>query len=177
VEKWAAELRRLDREVVRLVDAHQAEVISLEELKARRGQLVARRQAAVSQRDAAAVARASREAAEVAWREWAAFCDRIRSRLPTLTPSERHQMLLLVIDRVIVNDGVVEVRHVIPLAQLPSTANAVMVGSDAQGASAGRPVMRLCSDRVLRPRLPARSAVRPGLRHPLGVPPVVLPVG
>jgi site-specific DNA recombinase len=52
-EKWAAQLRRLDREEVRLVDAYQAEVISLDELKERREQLRVRRQAAVAQRDAA----------------------------------------------------------------------------------------------------------------------------
>ena len=149
-ERWAAQLRRLDREEVRLVDAYQAEAIALEELKERRDQLRARRQAAIAQRDAAVTARANRATADAAWREWTTFCDRVRGRLASLTPAERQQVLQLVVERVTVKDGAVEIRHVIPLAQLPVApgATASPVGSDAQGASAGRPVVRLRSDRV-----------------------------
>ena len=152
-EKWAAQLRRLDREEVRLVDAYQAEAISLDELKERREQLQIRRQSTIAQRDAAATARASRASSDAAWREWTTFSDRIRDRLESLSPNERQLVLQLVVERVIVKDGAVEVRHVIPLAQLPAAAGATAssVGSDAQGASAGRPVVRLCSDRVRGP--------------------------
>src|SRR5947209_3809247 len=154
-ERWAAQLRRLDREEVRLGDAYQAEAIALEELKERRDQLRARRQAAIAQRDAAVTARANRATADAAWREWTTFCDRVRGRLASLTPAERQQVLQLVVERVTVKDGAVEIRHVIPLAQLPVApgATASPVGSDAQGASAGRPVVRLRSDRVRLPDL------------------------
>jgi hypothetical protein len=150
-EKWAAQLRRLDREEVRLVDAYQAEAISLDELKERREQLRVRRQAAVAQRDAGIAARASRAAADAAWREWATFCERIRGRLASLSADERQQILRLVVERVIVKDGALEVRHVIPLAELSPAAGTIAssVGSDAQGASAGRLEVRLCSDRIL----------------------------
>ena len=149
-EKWAAQLRRLDREDVRLVDAYQAEAISLEERKERREQLRIRRVAITAQRDAAVAVRSDRAAADAAWREWTAFTGRVRERLENLTPSERQRVLQLVVDRVIVKDGAVEVRHVIPLAQLAAVAEATAssVGSDAQGASAGRLVTRLCPDGV-----------------------------
>jgi site-specific DNA recombinase len=42
-EKWEAQLRRLDREERRLLDAYQAEAIDLDELKQRREQIKLRR--------------------------------------------------------------------------------------------------------------------------------------
>ena len=51
VRRWEAELRRLDRKEQRLLDAYQAEVIDLEELKGRRGQIQGRRQVLTTQRD------------------------------------------------------------------------------------------------------------------------------
>ncbi|MGL5909992.1 MAG: recombinase family protein, partial [Phycicoccus sp.] len=154
-ERWDAQLRRLDREEVRLVDAYQAEVISLDELKERREQLRVRRQGVIAQRDAAVVARSGRAAADTAWRDWTSFCDRIRDRLASLSPDERQQVLRLVVDRIIVKDGALEVRHVIPLAELPAVAGATASsgGSDAQGASADRPGVRLRSDRLRLPPL------------------------
>src|SRR5262249_58301391 len=139
------ERRRLDGEEARLVEAYQAEAISLDELKERREQLRIRRQATSAQRDAAAKARASRVASDAAWREWTTFCDRIRGRLESLSPSERQQVLQLVVERVIVKDGAVEIRHLIPLAQLPAAAGGTPAsgGSDAPGGSAGRPPVRL----------------------------------
>src|SRR5262249_31175826 len=50
-QKWEGRLRRLDREEQRLVDAYQAEVIDLAELKERREQIATRRQALAGQRE------------------------------------------------------------------------------------------------------------------------------
>ena len=58
VQRWEAQLQRLGREEQRLVDAYQAEVIDLAELKARREQVRGRRQVLVDPaRPGAAAAR------------------------------------------------------------------------------------------------------------------------
>ena len=116
--KWEAQLRRLDREDTRLVDAYQAEAITLEELKERRGQLQNRRQILAAQRDQSARLHADRQAAEGAWQELTTFCDRIRGRLEELTPIEKQRVLQLLVERVLVGETVLEIRHVIPLRQL-----------------------------------------------------------
>ena len=51
VQRWEVQLQRLGREEQRLVDAYQAEVIDLAELKARREQIQGRRHVLITQRD------------------------------------------------------------------------------------------------------------------------------
>ena len=150
VGNWDAQLRRLDREDRRLVDAYQAEAIGLTELKERREKLRERRAELTVQREASRASQASRESSEAAWRDWMAFCDRIRGRLSDLSPAEQQRVLQLSVERIIVNEGSLEVRHVIPLNALPVAANAMapVAGSDAAGASTDRSRVRLCSDRV-----------------------------
>jgi site-specific DNA recombinase len=43
-----------------------------------------------------------------------AFCQRIGPTLEQMTFSQRRQLVALLIDRVIVNDGLVEIRYVVP---------------------------------------------------------------
>ncbi len=113
--KAEANLRRLDREEQRLLDAYQGEIISLEELKRRRDLLRGRRQLLESQREQHAKLRAEREAASGRWRDLTEFCARVRSRLDEATIHERQRVLQLVIERIIVGEDTLEIRHVIPL--------------------------------------------------------------
>jgi hypothetical protein len=123
----------LDRRRIRVVElVEQCETARVCSCNERREQLRTRRQATIAQRD---VAVAAQVASDAAWREWTRFCDRIRRRLASLFPNERQQVLQLVVERVIVRDGAVDIRHLIPLAQLPVAAGATAssAGSDAQG--------------------------------------------
>ena len=117
VERWEAQLQRLGREEQRLVDAYQAEVIDLEELKARRDQIQGRRQVLVTQRDQEQRLQSERQAAKAVWSDLEAFCRRVRSRLDEATFAERQRILQLLIERVIVGEDSLEIRHVIPLGQ------------------------------------------------------------
>ena len=47
---------------------------------------------------------------------WQTFCERIRGRLAEATLAEKQAILQLVVERIIVGDGSLEIRHVIPLA-------------------------------------------------------------
>ena len=63
--------------------------------------------------------RQQRLQAEAVRTDAAAFCDRVRSRLADATLTEKQAILQLVIDRIIVGEGCLEIRHVIPLRSLP----------------------------------------------------------
>jgi site-specific DNA recombinase len=113
--RWEAQLQRLGREEQRLVDAYQAGVLDLAELKARREQIRGRRQVLITQRDQEHRLQAQRQAAQAAWSGLEAFCQRVRSRLDEATLAERQRVLQLLIERVIVGEDSLEIRHVIPL--------------------------------------------------------------
>lgn len=117
VQRWEAQLQRLVREEQRLVDAYQAEAIELSELKARREQIQGRRQVLVTQRDQEQKQQSERRAAKAVWSDLEAFCRRVRSRLDEASLAERQRILQLLIERVIVGEDSLEIRHVIPLGR------------------------------------------------------------
>ena len=119
-QKCEALLRRLDREEQRLLDAYQAEAIDLDELKRRREQIRGRRAVLTAQRDQEQRLHRERQAAKEVWADLTAFCQRVRSRLDEATLAEKQRILQLLIDRVIVGEDALEIRHVIPLGRLKS---------------------------------------------------------
>jgi site-specific DNA recombinase len=113
--RLAARLERLDREEKRLVDAYQAEVISLDELARRRDELRRRRQGLADELNQRAQLRQERARAQEVLTELTAFCERVRSRLTEVTFEEKQTILQLLIERIIVKESEVEIHHVIPL--------------------------------------------------------------
>lgn len=156
-DKAEAQLRRLDREGKRLLDAYQAEAIELAELRERQQQIEGRRQVLIAQRDQQAQLREERRTAQQVWNDLTAFCERIRSRLGEATAAERQQVLQLLVERVIVGEDALEIRHVIPLRHLkpePVTSVPADDGGDGQASARssdetpGAPEPRLRSDGV-----------------------------
>jgi site-specific DNA recombinase len=115
----AARLDRLEREERRLLDAYQAEVITLEELAQRRKSLAQRRHALRDQQEQWARLRQERLRTQAVLHDLRAFCARIASRLDTAAFEERQTILQLLIERVIVKEDTLEIRHVIPLRNGP----------------------------------------------------------
>jgi site-specific DNA recombinase len=68
--RWEAQLRRLDREEQRLIDAYQAEAIDLDDRKRRRDQIGVRRHMLTLQRDQEQRLRSERQTAKEVWAEW-----------------------------------------------------------------------------------------------------------
>jgi site-specific DNA recombinase len=137
--RWDAQLRRLDREEQRLLDAYQAEALALDELKERRRQIDGRRQMLTAQRDQQARLREGRQTARNTWRDVSAFCERVRSRLTEATPDERQQILQLLIERVIVGEDTLEIRHVIPLRPPPAESAPAPLPNDPPRAGSEEP--------------------------------------
>ena len=107
-------LGQLERQQQRLLDAYLAEVIALAELERKRQDLDRRHETLLAQqRQLDAAARQKLELGAVA-HGIEAFCQAVRAGLATATFAQRRQLAELLIDRVIVTDGDVEIRYVLP---------------------------------------------------------------
>lgn len=118
-EKLQGLLRRLGREEERLLDAYQAGVISLDELGRRREQLRERRRALEEQHQHQERCRQQASTARHVLQDLTAFCERMRARLDDTTLEEQQQILGLLIERIVVGEDTLEIRHVIPLRDPP----------------------------------------------------------
>jgi site-specific DNA recombinase len=136
-------LDRLNRAEPRLLEAYLAEVISLEELHSQRTALKDQRRSTEEQLEQHWRLRQQCVQAEEALTSLATFSDRIRSRLQTASVTERQAILQLVIERIIVHDGSLEIQHVIPLRDpspgttIDSSRGKVGLRSDGLRAAAG----------------------------------------
>jgi site-specific DNA recombinase len=139
----ATRLDRLTREERRLVDAYQAEVISLTELSERRGHLEQRRRALIVQQEQAEHLRRERFRAQEVLASLTAFCERVGARLAEATFEEQQVLLNLLVERVVVGEHTLEVRHVIPLSHGPPPS--------------GDAIRRLSPDGVHSAPLPTRT--------------------
>jgi len=144
-----ARLDRLARTDRRLVDAYQAEAISLAELLERRRSLAEQRDSLERQHARQRQLRGEQVKARAVLSDLTAFCDRIRGRLDEASFADKQAILRLVIERIIVHESSLEIRHVIPLHSPPP-------GREGPGRADGR----LRSDRVRRAAQLARD--RPG---------------
>ena len=107
-------LGQLDRQQQRLLDAYLAEVIALAELDRKRQDLDRRHATLLAQqRQLDAAARQRLELGAVA-DGIEAFCQTVRAGLATATFEQRRLLAELLIDRVVVTDGDVEIRYVLP---------------------------------------------------------------
>ena len=110
----ARALGQLQRQQQRLLDAYLAEVVTLPELERKRQDLDRRHATpAAQQRQLDAITQQRLELSAVA-DGIEAFCQTIRAGLATATFDQRRQLAELLIDRVIVADGQVDIRYVLP---------------------------------------------------------------
>jgi site-specific DNA recombinase len=110
-----ARIDRLNRADRRLLEAYQAEVISLEELSSQRKALAEQRQLAEQHHENQRHVEERRLKAQEAFADLTAFSERISARLETAGIAERQAILRLVVERIIVHDDTLEIQHVIPL--------------------------------------------------------------
>ena len=109
-------LDRLDRADRRLLEAYQAEVISLNELSQQRCALAEQRRILEQQHEQHRRLCAEQAQSRETLANLSAFCERVRSRLQTISITERQAILQLVVERIILHeDNTLEIQHVIPL--------------------------------------------------------------
>jgi site-specific DNA recombinase len=118
-KKFEGHSKRLSRERTRLVDAYQAGIIELEELQERRAKIAQRREALRTQYGQQARLRRQAAQAREVLEDLQAFCRRIDARLDHASFEEKQAILQLLIERIIVGEDTLEIRHVIPLEGPP----------------------------------------------------------
>ena len=92
-------------------------MIDLAELKARREQIRAAQVLVIDPARPGATLRSRPERGEEVWPDLESVLPRVRSRLDEATLAERQRILQLLIERVIVGEDSLEIRHVIPLGR------------------------------------------------------------
>jgi site-specific DNA recombinase len=113
-ERIGRKLKALDREVGRLIDAYQAEVIDLADLKERRerieehGRMLKRRLSEIREK------RAEREQEVRLLRGLEQFSESVAGALEDPSFETRQQVLRLVVDRIVVEEERVVVHHLVP---------------------------------------------------------------
>jgi site-specific DNA recombinase len=128
---------RTDRADKRLLDAYEAGAVSLAEMSERRQRLAEERRGLERQQQERDRLRQQRAQAEAVRTSLEAFCARVGTRLEDASLADKQAILQLVIERIIVGDGSLEIRHVIPLS--PGQPN---------GSGTSTPESRLRSDGV-----------------------------
>jgi hypothetical protein len=141
-EQLALRLRRRDRQEAHLVDAYQAEVIGREELAERRRRIGQQRHALERQQAEQRQLLSRRHHTQAVLGRLAACAGRIRDRLRTASSGDKRASLELVIARIIVHDGDLEIRHVIP-PRSPSPAQTSPGDAGGQWRSDGGHVTAL----------------------------------
>lgn len=107
-------LAQLERQQVRLLEVYLAEIITREEFEHKRQEVTQTQQSLTHQlRQLDAQAQQQVQVAALAT-SIEAFCQRLQPTLGQLTFLQRRQLVELLVDRVIVSDGHVEIRYVIP---------------------------------------------------------------
>lgn len=107
-------LKRLEKQQAQLLDLHLAEIIDRLEFERKRQEL-AHIHGGLTQQFKELEAQAQRQLDTRALAGGIEeFCQRLQPTLDQLSFAQRRQLVELLIDRVIVNDGKVEVRYVIP---------------------------------------------------------------
>src|SRR4051812_45074803 len=106
----------LARQLERLTEAYQLGVIPLPEYQRRRQTVEDKAKALHTQADQLE-AQVDRQAQLAGWAASAAdFCRRVQTGLADANFTQRRQLVELLVDRVVVTDGEVEIRYVIPLS-------------------------------------------------------------
>src|SRR5215208_852592 len=154
-KKFEGHIKRLFREESRLVDAYQAGIIELEELEERRTKIAQRRKALSAQYEQRSRLRRQAAQAREVLEDLKTFCGRVNARLEEATFEEKQAVLQLLIERIIVGEDTLEIRHVIPLDGPPRSSKGF----------AGPPESGLRSDGVLVEKLFGKSEWAP-LRGP-----------
>jgi site-specific DNA recombinase len=109
-------MERTSRADKRLLDAYETGAIDLAEMSERRHRLAEERRALDRQLQERARLRQQRAQADAVRSSLEAFCTRVGARLEDASLADKQAILQLVIERIIVGDGSLEIRHVIPLA-------------------------------------------------------------
>ena len=131
------QLAELDREEHRLLDAYQAGLVDLDQLRQRQGRLRQRRAHVNGSIEVLHTERKTAQQQAQLQADLETFVDRIRGTLATLDFDARQQLVRTVLERVMVEDGRVDIHFAIPLPEPPPDTTNPSVSAHFQLRSNG----------------------------------------
>ena len=132
------QLTELDREEYRLLDAYQAGLVDLDQLRQRQGRLRQRRAHVNGSIEVLHTERKTAQQQAQLQADLETFVDRIRGPLATLDFDARQQLVRTVIERVMVEDGRVDIHFAIPLPDPPPVTSNPSVSTHSHLRSNGQ---------------------------------------
>jgi site-specific DNA recombinase len=113
-DRLQAQLRALERQWIRILDAFQAELLDKAEL-ARRKERLDQERLALTQRLQQAQRQAQQQQAKAQMlADFATFCRQIEAGLTDPTPEQQQEVFRLLIDHVVVEQDAIVIKHIIP---------------------------------------------------------------
>ncbi len=113
-ERIERKLGAMDREVQRLIDAYQAGVIELGELRERRGRIEEHGRTLRERLSEIGRQRADREQEVRLLTGLDEFCESVRGALVEPSLETKQKVLQLVVDRIVVEDSKITIHHIVP---------------------------------------------------------------
>lgn len=138
----------LARQLDRLTEAYLAGVVLLEEYRRRRHDLEARRQTLLEQQKRLDAQTDRRKELAGLSRSIEDFCSRVRQGLEGATFEQKRLLVELLIDRVIMTDGEVEIRYVMPTDSSSEKIRFCHLRLDYRTGSSSGEKARLAGERV-----------------------------
>ena len=127
----------LTQQLDRLTEAYLAGVVLLDEYRRRRGDLERRRQMLQKQRQLLEAQTDRRRELAGLSRSIEDFCGRVRQGLEQATFDQKRLLIELLIDRIIVTDGEVEIRYVVPTTRASEQVRFCHFGPDPSAETNG----------------------------------------
>ena len=142
------QLTELDREEYRLLDAYQAGLVDLDQLRQRQGRLRQRRAHVNGSIEVLQTERKTAQQQAQLQADLETFVDRILGPLATLDFDARQQLVRTVLERVMVEDGRVDIHFAIPLPDPPPGTSNPSVSAHSHLRSNGSDRRRVMQNAV-----------------------------
>jgi len=113
-DRLQAQLRALERQWTRILDAFQAELLDKAELARRKERLDQERQALTQHLQQAQRQARQQQAKTQMLEDFAAFCQHIEAGLTDPTPEQQQEVFRLLIDHIVVEKDAIVIKHIIP---------------------------------------------------------------
>jgi site-specific DNA recombinase len=127
-QKLEQKIQRYNKQIQRLIDAYQMEVITLEDLNIRKSSLEQKISQLQDQIKSIKVAQKKEMDYKRIFDNIEAFCDAVKQGLENASFENRRKIIELLVEEVIVTNGKVEIIHIIPLEK---RANLQLYSHDA----------------------------------------------
>jgi site-specific DNA recombinase len=115
IQKLEQQIQGYDKQIQRLIDAYQTEIITLKDLENRKSSIEQKRSRLQEQIRNLKAAQKNKIDQEKIFENIEAFCDAVRRGIEDANFEDRRKIIELLVEEVVVTNGKVEIAHIVPL--------------------------------------------------------------